>query len=80
MKVLFIGGSGNISTSVSRIAIARGMELSLLNRGKTTADIPGARWLTTDFHNLPQTQNVLGDESFDVVVDWIAYTRAGYRT
>ncbi len=75
MKVLFIGGSGNISTSVSRIAIARGMELTLLNRGKTTADIPGARWLTTDFHNLAQTQNVLGDESFDVVVDWIAYTQ-----
>ena len=52
MKVLFIGGSGNISTSVSRIAIARGMELTLLNRGKTTADIPGARWLTADFHDL----------------------------
>jgi nucleoside-diphosphate-sugar epimerase len=75
MKVLFIGGSGNISTSVSRIAIARGIDLTLLNRGKTTADIPGARWLTTDFYDLAQTQNVLGDETFDVVVDWIAYTR-----
>lgn len=75
MKVLFIGGSGNISTSVSRMAIARGMELTLLNRGKTTVDIPGANWLAADFHDLAQTQNVLGNETFDVVVDWIAYTQ-----
>jgi nucleoside-diphosphate-sugar epimerase len=75
MKVLFIGGSGNISTSVSRMAIARGMDLTLLNRGKTAVDIPGARWLTADFHNLAETQNVLANETFDVVVDWIAYTR-----
>jgi len=74
MKVLFIGGSGNISTSVSRMAIARGMDLTLLNRGKTTVDIPGARWLTADFHDLAETQEVLSNETFDVVVDWIAFT------
>ncbi len=75
MKVLFIGGSGNISTSVSRIAIERGIELTLLNRGKTKAEIPGVRWLTADINNLAQTQDVLAMETFDVVVDWIAYTR-----
>jgi nucleoside-diphosphate-sugar epimerase len=74
MKVLFIGGSGNISTSVSRMAVERGIELTLLNRGKTTVDIPGVRWLTADFHDLAQTQNVLANEYFDVVADWIAYT------
>lgn len=74
MKVLFIGGSGNISTSVSRMAIERGIELTLLNRGQTKADIPGANWLTADFHDLAQTQNVLQNLKFDVVVDWIAYT------
>jgi nucleoside-diphosphate-sugar epimerase len=74
MKVLFIGGSGNISTSVSRMAIERGIELTLLNRGKTTVDIPGARWLTADFHDLAETQEVLSNETFDVVVDWIAFT------
>ncbi len=74
MKVLFIGGSGNISTAVSRLAIARGIDLTLLTRGKTSADIPGVRWLSADFHDLTQTQNILGNETFDVVVDWIAYT------
>jgi nucleoside-diphosphate-sugar epimerase len=75
MKVLFIGGSGNISTSVSRMAIARGIDLTLLNRGKTQVDIPGARWLTADFHDLAETQEVLSNETFDVVVDWIAFTQ-----
>ncbi len=74
MKVLFIGGSGNISTSVSRMAIERGVELTLLNRGKTKADIPGVRWLTADFYDLAQAQDVLANETFDVVVDWIAFT------
>jgi len=33
MKVLFIGGTGNISTTCSRLAIHKGHELFLLNRG-----------------------------------------------
>ena len=37
MKVLFIGGTGFISTAVSRQAIARGWELYLLNRGNRPA-------------------------------------------
>jgi nucleoside-diphosphate-sugar epimerase len=74
MKVLFIGGTGNISTSVSRMAVERGIDLTLLNRGKQTVKIPGVRWLKGDFHNLPEMQDLLGKEKFDVVVDWIAYT------
>ncbi|MCU0520338.1 MAG: hypothetical protein MUF84_06585 [Anaerolineae bacterium] len=37
MRVLFIGGTGNISTSVSRMAAARGIELYLLTRGQANA-------------------------------------------
>jgi len=43
MKVLFVGGTGNISTSVSRLCIERGIELHLLTRGTRHVDIPGAR-------------------------------------
>ena len=42
MRVLFIGGTGFISTAVSRQAIARGFELYLLNRGARPADLPGS--------------------------------------
>jgi len=74
MKVLFIGGTGNISTSVSHMAIERGMQLTLLNRGQQKLSIQGARNITADFYNLEQTQAALQHETFDVVVDWIAYT------
>ena len=74
MKVLFIGGTGFISTSVSRMAIERGMELYLLNRGIRVSEILGAHQLTGDIHNPESMRNALKDLKFDVVVDWIAYT------
>lgn len=74
MKVLFIGGSGFISTAVSRMAIERGMELYLLNRGIRSSEIPGAYQLTGDIHNPESMRNALKDHQFDVVVDWIAFT------
>ena len=36
MKVLFIGGTGIISSACSQLAIERGIDLYLLNRGSTT--------------------------------------------
>src|SRR6266568_1010716 len=41
MKVLFIGGSGFISTSVSRLAVAKGHDLFWLNRGQRQVNVPG---------------------------------------
>jgi nucleoside-diphosphate-sugar epimerase len=73
MKVLFIGGSGFISTAVSRMAMERGMELYLLNRGIRSSEIPGAHQLTGDIHNPESMHNALKDLKFDVVVDWIAF-------
>lgn len=72
MKVLFIGGTGFISTAVSHQAVAKGIELYLLNRGTRPA-IPGSRQLTADVHKLDEARRVLQDMNFDVVVDWIAY-------
>lgn len=74
MKVLFIGGTGNISTSVSRLAVERGIELHLLNRGRRTVDIPGAQALIGDIRQPDMVRQVLRDMRFDAVVDWIAYT------
>ena len=74
MKVLFIGGTGFISTAVSRMAMERGMELYLLNRGNRLSEIPGAHQLTGDIHHPESMRNALKDHQFDVVVDWIAFT------
>jgi nucleoside-diphosphate-sugar epimerase len=73
MKVLFIGGTGNISTSVSKLALSKDIDLYLLNRGKTDADIPGAKTITADIYNLEETKKALQEHTWDVVVNWIAF-------
>lgn len=76
MKVLFIGGTGLISTAVSRLAVARGFELYHLNRGQRGVPPDGVRSITADIHQPEQVRQALGDLRFDVVVDWIAFTPA----
>ena len=74
MKVLFIGGTGNISTSVSRLAIQRGIDLYVLNRSQRKAEIPGIKTITANIHDLAETAAQLSGQTWDVVVNWIAYT------
>jgi nucleoside-diphosphate-sugar epimerase len=79
MRVLFIGGTGFISTAVSRLAVEMGMELYLLNRGRREAERglaapAGSRSLVADIHDRAGLLRALEGMDFDVVVDWIAYT------
>jgi len=76
MKILFIGGTGTISSACSQLAVERGMELYLLNRGQTTKrPVPaGAHVLRGDIRDLSSARSTLQDHTFDVVVDWIAFT------
>ncbi len=73
MKVLFIGGTGNISVSVSKLAIERGIDLYLLNRGIHPNPIEGAHTLHADINQPDQVQAALADHHFDSVVNWIAF-------
>ena len=76
MKVLFIGGTGIISSACARLALARGFELYLLNRGQTTTrPAPeGAHVLHGDIRDPASVERALEGHAFDVVVDWVAYT------
>ncbi len=76
MKVLFIGGSGFISTAVSRLAVAQGNDLFWLNRGQRKMAVPGVHQLIADIHQPDEARRVLDGQRFDVVVDFIAYTEA----
>jgi nucleoside-diphosphate-sugar epimerase len=75
MKVLFIGGTGFISTSVSRLAIEKGFELYLLNRGMHASDLSGCKVLMADINNTREAMKAIGGLNFDVVVDWVAFTK-----
>ena len=74
MRVLFIGGTGIISTAVSQQALALGIELFHLNRLQRQADLTGVQQLTADIHQPQAMSHLLQGLKFDVVVDWIAYT------
>jgi nucleoside-diphosphate-sugar epimerase len=76
MKVLFIGGTGNISGAVSRLALSKGIDLYLLNRGHTPTDLRGATVIRADITDESQVEAALGHEMFDVVVNWIAFVPA----
>lgn len=75
MKVLFIGGTGVISQAVSKLAVERGMDLYLFNRGKSRMFIPeGAKLIEGDIRDPRAAAEALKGHEFDVVVDWIAFT------
>jgi nucleoside-diphosphate-sugar epimerase len=77
MRVLFIGGTGIISTASTRLAAARGINLTLLTRGQHAADLPeGVQTVTADIDDPAAASRALGNGAFDAVVDWIAFTPA----
>ena len=77
MRVLFIGGTGIISTACTQLAAQRGIHLTLATRGRRAALLPaGVQTLTLDMDDGAGAAQALAGESFDVVVDWIAFTPA----
>jgi|SRR5664280_386741 len=73
MKVLFIGGTGNISSPVSKLALEKGVDLYHLNRGNRHS-VEGVKTLVADINNKEHTKKLLADHKWDAVVNWIAFT------
>lgn len=74
MKVLFIGGTGIISSACSPLAVEQGINLTLLNRGRSARAVPeGVKILNGDIND-PAIGELLADHTWDAVVDWIAFT------
>ena len=77
MRVLFIGGTGIISTASTALAAERGIDLTLLTRGRHAANLPaGVKTLAVDIDDPAAAASALHDASFDAVVDWIAFAPA----
>ena len=75
MKILMIGGTGTISSAITRQLVAGGHELWLINRGNRNGDIPQeVRLVNGDIND--HTDEVvakLGDETFDAVCEFIGF-------
>lgn len=76
MNVLFIGGTGLISSACSELTIQRGMDLSILNRSVSKRLVPpeGTNLLVGDvFGDENHIKELIRGQQYDVVVDWIAF-------
>ncbi|MEO8593109.1 MAG: SDR family oxidoreductase [Candidatus Solibacter sp.] len=74
MRVLFIGGTGIISTACTRLAAERGIDLTLATRGRRAPGLPpGIQTLTLDMDDVQAAARALAGQTFDVIVDWIAF-------
>ena len=77
MKALFIGGTGIISTASAELAAQRGIDLTLATRGQHKLwRGDGVKSLVVDMKDISSARRTLEGASFDVVVDWIAFTPA----
>ncbi|MDR0938500.1 MAG: SDR family oxidoreductase [Mediterranea sp.] len=73
MKALFIGGTGTISTAVGALALRRGWDITLLNRG--SKPLPeGMSGLRADIRDEAEVEKIIANERYDVVADFIAFT------
>lgn len=75
MRVLFIGGTGIISSACSTAALKQGIDLYLLCRGESPRAVAaGAKVLKGDIRNPDSVKRALGDLTFDSVSDFISFT------
>ncbi|TWD92262.1 nucleoside-diphosphate-sugar epimerase [Neobacillus bataviensis] len=77
MKALFIGGTGTISSAITKQLVTMGCELYLLNRGNRKNRLPdGVNLLQADIKDEDQVSRLIEDLEFDVVADFIAFEPA----
>ncbi len=74
MNVLFIGGTGNISTACTVEALRRGCEVAHLNRGThPEKEMAGVSVINADIRNVEATTRALRGRRFDAVVQFLAF-------
>jgi nucleoside-diphosphate-sugar epimerase len=74
MKALFIGGTGIISSAITKQLAEQGCELYLLNRGSRNAALPqGVHVIQADINDEDHVASLLEGHQFDVVADFIAF-------
>lgn len=77
MNILIIGGTGVISTAVTKEALSRGYSITMINRGHNLKVIPkgDVKVIISDKKNYKYLEKKLGNIVFDAVVDFIIYDK-----
>ncbi|WP_411719809.1 NAD-dependent epimerase/dehydratase family protein [Mycetocola sp.] len=75
-SVLFLGGTGVISSAAVALAADRGWDVTVVNRGRSSErPAPaGIETLAADIRDPDALNAAIGDRSFDVVTDFLSFT------
>lgn len=76
MKIVIVGGTGNISTSIVKLLLKLNHEVICFNRGKNSGDLPaGVRLILGDRNDREVFEKAMQSEKFDVAIDMISFTK-----
>ena len=74
MKILMIGGTGTISSAITRQLAASDNELWLLNRGSRKNEVPGnVKQIIADIDDEAEVLRQIGETQFDAVCEFIGF-------
>ena len=74
MRILLIGGTGTISSAITRQLAAAGHDLWLLNRGNRKDEVPeSVKQVICDINDEAEVLRQIGDATFDAVGEFIGF-------
>jgi nucleoside-diphosphate-sugar epimerase len=75
MKVVILGGTGNISTSIVKRLLTQGHDVTVYNRGKQAEPSKDVRVILGDRQDRGTFELTMQKEKFDVAIDMISFTK-----
>lgn len=81
LRILFLGGTGTISTACVRAAVAAGHDVTVLNRGNRDRELPpSVRRVIGDVRNADDIRAAMGGDRYDVVADFLSFVPQHVQT
>jgi len=75
MRILFLGGTGNLSTACAALLHEQGHQVQILSRGRRPVP-PHYLAIQGDRHDLPRLSDQIASANPEVVIDWIGFEPA----
>ncbi|MFC5652986.1 NAD-dependent epimerase/dehydratase family protein [Paenibacillus solisilvae] len=75
MRVVVLGGTGNISTSIVKLLLEQGHDVTCYNRGNHAGTPKEVRVIRGDRKDRETFEKTMQQESFDVAIDMISFTK-----
>jgi len=73
MRVLIVGGTGNISTSIVRLLLKKGYRVTCFNRGERGSLPDGVRLMRGDRNDRDSFEKAMQKENFEAAIDMIGF-------